>query len=161
MNLPKTSIETDSFVAAQIIEKKRTLSFDSLQYMAEKVEGTFTFTVLDQDDGLWFVKGDNPICIYCYPGMGLYLYASTEDILRRPFGGCACLASGRSRSNLRRAAADRHSREAGEGQFHVHHLASLWYAWPYSRCAGVCAPGSTDTDAEYLRAMKYVAATFG
>lgn len=30
MNLPKTSIETDRFVAAQIIEKKRTLSFDSL-----------------------------------------------------------------------------------------------------------------------------------
>ena len=51
--------------------------------MAETVEGSFTFTVLDQRENLYFVKGDNPLCLYYYPHCGLYLYASTEDILNR------------------------------------------------------------------------------
>lgn len=80
--LPITDIETDSYVAVQLIEQKRALSFDSLNYMAEEVEGSFCFTVLNEQDNLYFVKGDNPLCIYHYPRLGLYLYASTEEILR-------------------------------------------------------------------------------
>ena len=80
--LPMTNIETDSYVAVQLIEKKRALTFASLKYMAEEVEGSFCFTVLDDKNILYFVKGDNPLCIYYYPRLGLYLYASTEDILR-------------------------------------------------------------------------------
>ena len=49
--------------------------------MAELLEGTFTITVLDQDNNLYFVKGSNPLMIYHYPELGLYLYASTEMIL--------------------------------------------------------------------------------
>ena len=49
--------------------------------MAEAVEGSFVFTVLAQDNSLYFVKGDNPLTIYHYPKQGLYLYASTEGIL--------------------------------------------------------------------------------
>src|SRR5699024_3382127 len=45
------------------------------------VEGSFTFTVLDQGNTLYFVKGDNPLCLYHYPHLGLYLYASTQEIL--------------------------------------------------------------------------------
>ena len=48
--------------------------------MAEEVEGSFCFTVLDRKDNLYFVKGDNPLCLYHYPELGLYLYASTEEI---------------------------------------------------------------------------------
>lgn len=81
--LPCTKIETDSYAAVQLIEKKRALTFDSLKFMAEEVEGSFCFTVLDHQDGMYFVKGDNPLCIYHYPWMGLYLYASTEAILTR------------------------------------------------------------------------------
>lgn len=80
-NLPKTSIETDSYVAVQLIEKKNALDFDSLKFMAEQVEGSFVFTVLDEKDGTYFVKGDNPLCIYHYPKLKLYLYASTQEIL--------------------------------------------------------------------------------
>lgn len=80
--LPHTKIKTDSFVAVQLLEKKNQLNFDSLAYMAEQLEGSFTFTVLDGEDNLYFVKGDNPMCIYYYPSMGLYVYASTEEILK-------------------------------------------------------------------------------
>lgn len=81
--LPATKIETDSYVAVQIIEKKRELGFESLKYMAEKLLGSFTITVMDKDDNLYFVKGDNPMCIYHYPEIGVYIYASTEDILKK------------------------------------------------------------------------------
>ena len=80
--LPVTQIETDSYVAVQLLEKKNALSLDSLRYMAEQVEGSFTFTALSEDDRLYFVKGENPICIYHYPKRKLYLYASTEEILK-------------------------------------------------------------------------------
>ncbi len=79
--LPDTTIETDSYIAVQLIEKKKTLNTDSLKYMAEQLEGSFTITVLDQKDNLYFVKGDNPMCIYHFKSKGIYIYASTEEIL--------------------------------------------------------------------------------
>ena len=59
--LPQTNIETDSFVAVQLLQQQRALTFDSLKYMAEQVEGSFSFTVLDDRNDLYFVKGDNPL----------------------------------------------------------------------------------------------------
>ena len=85
-HLPQTTIETDSYIAVQLIEQQGTLSFDSLRFMAEEVEGSFCFTVLDRKDNLYFVKGDNPLCLYHYPELGFYLYASTEEILRNAIG---------------------------------------------------------------------------
>ncbi|WP_051131459.1 class II glutamine amidotransferase [Oscillibacter ruminantium] len=82
LQLPTTRVETDSFIAVQLLEQKRALTFDSLKYMAEQVEGSFCFSVLDDLNRLYLVKGDNPLCLYYYPAMGLYLYASTEGILR-------------------------------------------------------------------------------
>ena len=78
-NLPQTSVETDSYVAVQLIEKQKALDFDSLQAMAERVEGSFVFTVLDSEDSIWFVVGDNPLCLFYYDGF--LIYASTEEIL--------------------------------------------------------------------------------
>ncbi len=46
--------------------------------MAEKVEGSFVFIVLDSGDPIWFVVGDNPLYQFHYEGV--LLYASTEDI---------------------------------------------------------------------------------
>lgn len=57
-HLPETKIETDSYVAVQLIEKKRTLGTDSLKFMAEQLQGSFTITVLDENNNLHFVKGD-------------------------------------------------------------------------------------------------------
>lgn len=83
LHLPKTKIQTDSYIAVQLIEQRKALNFGSLKYMAEQVEGSFTFTVLDRRDLLYIVKGDNPLCLLHFPSLGLYLYASTEEILRR------------------------------------------------------------------------------
>ena len=74
-------METDSYVAVQILEKNKALDFDSLQAMAEKVEGSFVFTVLDKDNSIWFVVGNNPLCIVFYDGF--LLCASTQEILCR------------------------------------------------------------------------------
>ena len=83
LKLPKTEIETDSYIAVQLIEKMEALDFTSLRFMAEEVEGSFCFTILDAEDNVYFVKGDNPLCLYHYPRLGLYLYASTEAILTK------------------------------------------------------------------------------
>ena len=51
--LPDISIETDSYIAVQLIESKHELTFDSLRYMAEQVRGSFTFTFLDEENNLY------------------------------------------------------------------------------------------------------------
>ena len=81
LHLPKTPIETDSYVAVQLLEQSNALNLNSLKTMAEQVEGTFVFTVLDDENTIYIAKGDNPICIYRYPNLGLILYASTVEIL--------------------------------------------------------------------------------
>ena len=81
-HLPKTKIETDSYIAVQLIEDRKTLDFNSLKRMAEDLMGSFTITVLDTQDNVYFVRGDNPMALYHFPRLGLYMYASTEPILQ-------------------------------------------------------------------------------
>ena len=79
--LPDTYIETDSYVAVQLIEQQGKLDFNSLKNMAEDVEGNFTFTVLDEDNSLYIVKGSSPMFLIHFEALGLYVYASTESIM--------------------------------------------------------------------------------
>lgn len=81
-DLPATKIETDSYVAVQLLEQAQELDFQSLAAMAEALRGSFTITVLDQQNNLYIIKGNNPICIYHFEQLGFYLYASTHDILQ-------------------------------------------------------------------------------
>lgn len=81
--LPASKIETDSYVAVQLVEKFGKMDFEGLQAMAEELEGSFTITALTERDELYFVKGNNPMCIYHYPAARLYVYASTEEILKK------------------------------------------------------------------------------
>ncbi len=81
LNLPKTEIETDSYVAVQLLEQYKKLNLDSVKGMAEQVEGMFTFTVLDNKDNLYIIKNDSPMNIIHFPHLELYAYASTVDIL--------------------------------------------------------------------------------
>ncbi|WP_293008604.1 MULTISPECIES: class II glutamine amidotransferase [Oscillibacter] len=81
--LPDSKIQTDSYVSAQLLEKKHGLDWDALRFMAEHLEGSFTITILDGSDNLYFIKGNNPLCLLDFPRLGFYLYASTEEILRR------------------------------------------------------------------------------
>ena len=82
-NLPKTKIETDSYIAVELLQQHKTLTHKTLKEMAEAVEGSFAFTVLDHNDSLYFVKGDNPLSIIHFEKLGLYVYASTDEILWR------------------------------------------------------------------------------
>lgn len=81
-NLPDTHIETDSYIAVQLLESQGKLDFDSLKYMAETVEGNFTFTVLDEANSLYIIKGNNPMCLLHFESLGVYIYASTESIMK-------------------------------------------------------------------------------
>lgn len=80
--LPDTHIETDSYVAVQLLQQSDKLDFDSLKNMAETVEGNFTFSVLDQNNKLYIIKGSNPMCLLHFPALGIYVYASTESIMK-------------------------------------------------------------------------------
>ena len=79
--LPETPIQTDSYMAVQMIEKQGTLDFDSIRIMSEKVMGSFVFTILGSDNMLYLVKGDNPICLLHFKELGLYVYSSTPNIM--------------------------------------------------------------------------------
>ena len=79
--LPDTHIQTDSYVAVQLIEKENAVSFEAIRNMAEKTKGSFCYTILDEKDNLYFVKGDNPLVIFEF--RGFFLYASTEMILTK------------------------------------------------------------------------------
>lgn len=81
--LPVSKIETDSYVAVQLVEKFGRMDFEGLRAMAEELEGSFTITALSDRDELYFIKGNNPMCIYHFPEMGVYIYASTEEILKK------------------------------------------------------------------------------
>ena len=81
LKLPKTKIETDSYIAVQLIESKKLLDADSLKYMAETVDGSFSFSVLDDKNNIYLVKGDSPRCILHFPKQHMYVFASTEEIL--------------------------------------------------------------------------------
>lgn len=166
--LPRTRIQTDSYIAVQLIEQKRALHLNSLKDMAEQVEGTFSFTVLDERDNLYFIKGDNPLCIYRYPRTGLLLYASTEDILVRALSRLkltleqpeqVVLACGEIARVDAAGAIDRCT-------FCTDNLFAGWYPWhradyPRSHWHWPCFPASGETERGYVRELKSVAGHFG
>ena len=80
-HLPKTQIETDSYVAVQLLKQEKQLYAESIKKMAELIEGSFVFTILRNDNTLFLVKGNNPLTLYHFPALGLYIYASTKSIL--------------------------------------------------------------------------------
>ncbi|EDM98304.1 hypothetical protein BACCAP_03965 [Pseudoflavonifractor capillosus ATCC 29799] len=166
--LPRTRIQTDSYIAVQLIEQKRALHLNSLKDMAEQVEGTFSFTVLDERDNLYFIKGDNPLCIYRYPRTGLLLYASTEDILVRALSSLkltleqpeqVVLACGEIAKVDATGAIDCCT-------FCTDNLFAGWYPWhradyPRSHWHWPCFPASGETEHGYVKELKSVAGHFG
>ncbi|SFX01224.1 class II glutamine amidotransferase [Ruminococcus sp. XPD3002] len=84
-HLPATRIETDTYVAVQLLEKMDAVDSTALKSVAETVLGSFVFTVLRDDNTLFLLKGDNPLTLMHFPEYGLYLYASTTEILFNAF----------------------------------------------------------------------------
>lgn len=83
LNLPSTKVETDSYIAVQLIEHKKKLDFESIRFMAEKIEGSFSFVILDEKNNIYLVKGDSPLAIIHFPRLKMYVFASTDEILYR------------------------------------------------------------------------------
>lgn len=79
--LPETKIETDSYIAVQLLEYFGNVNIENIKKMSELVEGSFVFTILRNDNTLFLVKGCNPLTLYHFPTLGLYVYASTKSIL--------------------------------------------------------------------------------
>ena len=162
-DLPATKIETDSYIAVQILEASGELSFASLASMAEKLEGSFTITVMTDRDELYFIKGDNPMCIYHYEKLGVYIYASTEPILK----------SALKQLNLKLGKPTKVKLDGGEilkidtdgrmtrSQFDDSKIFMGYSHWPcyYSRPA-VWEPVQ-DSQASYIDDLKSIAAYYG
>lgn len=81
LRLPKTKIETDSYIAVQLIESKKKLNMKTIAYMAEQVQGSFSFSILDRHNNIYLVKGDSPLYILHFPKRNMYVYASTDEIV--------------------------------------------------------------------------------
>ena len=167
LKLPNTKVETDSYIAVQMLEKKGALNFSSLRDMAERVEGSFTFTVLGPQDDLFIVKGDNPMCLIQFPSLGIYLYASTKEILQKAVQQMRLPAKAFNRIDL----------ECGEilqispdgtltrSTFDDSNLLMSWYpnAW-ISTGSGCTHRGCSvfeEKPGSYLEDLKTVAASFG
>lgn len=159
--LPSTKIETDSYVAVQLIERSGELSFASLKQMAEAVEGTFTFTVTDNTDNLYIVKGNNPICLYHWPKLGLYIYASTEDILKRTLQGIRLKLGKPQEVSIESGEIVRVDRfgRITRSHFDTSHLfhSHSYFGWPYRFPLW----GSEPVYDSYVSELKSVARAFG
>ena len=51
--------------------------------MAEKIDGSYSFFILDDRDNICLVKGDSPLSVMHFPARKMYVYASTDEILYR------------------------------------------------------------------------------
>lgn len=161
--LPGSRIETDSYVAVQLLERFGSMDFAGLRAMAEELEGSYTITALTERDELYFVKGNNPMCIYHYPKAGLYVYASTEAILKKAM----------LQAKLRLGKAEKINLFSGEilridarGKISRSHFddSRLYSAYSFSRprwdrCEAVNRPYAEDSN--YLEDLKSVAVFHG
>ena len=166
--LPRTKIQTDSYIAVQLIEQQKALDLDTLRTMAEQIEGSFSFTVLDRENKLYFIKGDNPLYILHYSKAGFLIYASSREIL----------AHALSRMHLPEERPEQISLECGEiaridlrGQvlrtrFCTDRLRSNLFASGGISCSwrgwkGHFSPARMTWKERYLEDLKSVAGSFG
>ena len=130
--------------------------------MAEEVEGSFCFTVLDQENSLYIVRGDNPLCLVHFPSLGLYVYASTEEILKKALTGAHLTRETPVQEEL--ACGDilkiSASGKLSRSRFDASLLLSQCSCWPYGFRRHQSA-FRTGTAEAYLESLKAVASSFG
>ena len=131
----------------------------------EQVEGSFTFTVLDAEDSLYIVKGDNPFCLYYFPRCGLYLYASTEEILCHAIQrisvnlGSHFTVPVKSGEILKISAKGEEQRQSfDDSKLYIHYYHSSMFGYGRRRANFDC---SMDAEQSHLDEIKSVAMAFG
>ena len=136
-HLPPTPIETDTYVAVQLLEQEQNLDAENIKRMAELVEGSFVFTILRNDNTLFLVKGNNPLTLYHFPALGLYVYASTKSILdnalkRVKLNGKCCEVDVSEGEILEINSAGNLSRNAFTMRDYIHTMFNP-YNWDYAK----------------------------
>ena len=160
--LPSTNIATDSYIAVQLIEQQKVLNFESLKNMAKKLEGSFTITVLDHDNNLYFVKGDNPMCLYHFD-KGIYIYASTEELLQKALKKMPYRFGRYMKINLTCGEIlkiDRFGQQSKE-VFNTDKLFMYGYGYRYTRWYEPKAPRNETAKKEYIEILKNIASSMG
>lgn len=158
-NLPPTEIETDSYIAVQLLERETELTFDSLRDMAELLKGTFTITVLDEQDNLYFIRGSNPMCLYHWESRGLYLYASTEEILLGALRNLK-FSLGKPKEVVLRAGDILRIDKSGELTYSSFTMKPI-YTRPYSFALWDYYPSCIKTEESYLDDLYSISGAFG
>ena len=163
MKLPKTKIETDSYVAVQLLEAQKELSFGSLQKMAEQLEGSVCITVLSDKDDISFVKGDNPLYIAFFKELNLYLYTSTAEIMQNalkritfPIGECIKIDV--SSGQILRIDSKGHIRYGGFDDRNLY--SAIYNAWFQDYDWGVLERKESPED-EYVSFLKSMSGYYG
>ncbi len=158
-HLPRTKVQTDSFIAVQLIEQQKALSLSALKCMAEQVEGSFSFSVLSEQDDLWLVKGNNPLTIVRFPAVGAFVYASTTEILNKALARCGNWLGRREKVDIAMGdiiKIDRNGRIT-RGTFD----ASKFYRSSWGYWDTPLYPRLPHSEEEHLALLKSVAKSFG
>ena len=158
--LPKTNIETDSYVAVQLLERQTDLSFESMAKVAEELEGSFTLSILDNANNVYFIKGNNPLCLYYWRERNLYIYASTEEILKSAIARIPYNFGTAERIEINEGDMMKISPNGARetAQFSLQNLyAYEYYGYPYSRYLY----DWYDEPKSYKDTLKSMAQTFG
>lgn len=85
-HLPQSKVETDSYVAVQLLEQSKKCDMESMQQLGNIMGNgfnMFNFSVLDDENNLYLMKGNNSLAIYHFKEEGFLLYASTKEIAER------------------------------------------------------------------------------
>lgn len=165
--LPQTKIETDSFVAVQLLELRKKLNFESLRFMAETVKGSFSFSILDSKNNIYLVKGDSPLSVLHFPKLKLYVYASTDEILYKALIDSPIFPSIKrgeyeqipiDEGEILKICPDGRI-ERGEFDFRYYRGRYNWwdYGTPYSYTVGGRSDGAKDYAKDYLETLKQMA----
>lgn len=161
LHLPSTRIETDSYIAVQILESQKQLDFKSIKYMAEKVKGSYSFTILDNKNNLYIVKGDSPVSIFHFPEKKVYVYASTLSILWKALVDTELFADLQLNKYEDIDISDGEilkiysSGQTQRGKFEFNEYASYGYDWRTGYC------GNYFSKTDYIDDIKSVASYYG
>lgn len=161
LQLPSTIIETDSYIAVQLLETQKQLDFKSIKYMAEKVRGSYSFTILDNKNNLYIVKGDSPVSIFHFPEKKVYVYASTLSIVWKALVDTELFADLQLHKYEDIDIIDGEilkiysSGQTQRGKFEFNEYASYGYDWRTGYC------GSYFSKDDYIDDIKSVASYYG
>ena len=158
-HLPRTKVQTDSFIAVQLIEQQKALNLSVLKCMAEQVEGSFSFSVLSEQDELWLVKGDNPLTIVHFPKVGVYVYASTAEILNKALARCGNWLGHREKVDI--AMGDIVKIDSKGRITHGTFDVSKFYRSSWGYWDTPLHPRALHSESEHLTLLKSVAKAFG